>query len=110
VPTLITSSQDDIMHFVLLVLSVALMGISANGFRRRTNSRYLFLMLAFIFFFLGQAVTFYQEICLNGLLISTPFLSLHLVHLLELLMSVSFLTALLKPFSLGRRGMQESGF
>jgi hypothetical protein len=98
------------MHFILLVLSVVLMVISANGFKRRPNSRYLFLMLAFIFFFLDQAVTFYQEIYLNGLLISTPFLSLHLVHLLEFLMSISFLTALLRPFSLGRREIPESGF
>jgi len=109
-PTLITSSQDNIMHFVLLLLSVVLMAISANGFRRRPNSRYFFLMLAFTFFCLDQAVTFYQEIYLNGLLISVPVLSLHLVHLLELLMSVSFLTALLRPFSLGRRDVPESGF
>jgi hypothetical protein len=108
-PTLITSNQDDIMHFVLFMLSVVLMAISANGFRRRPNSRYFFLMLAFIFFFPDQAVTFYQEIYLNGLLISVPLLSLHLVHLLELLVSVSFLTALLRPFSLGRRE-PESGF
>jgi len=109
-PTLITSNQDDIMHFVLLMLSVVLMAISANGFRSRPNSRYFFLMLAFVFFFLDQAVTFYQEIYLNGLLISVPILSLHVVHLLELLMSVSFLTALLRPFSLGRRDLPESGF
>jgi hypothetical protein len=109
-PTLITSNQDDIMHFVLLVFSFVLMVISANGFRRRPNSRYLFLMLAFVFFFLDQAVTFYQEIYLNGLLISVPILSLHVVHLFELLMSVSFLTALLRPFSLGRRDVPESGF
>jgi hypothetical protein len=98
------------MHFVLLMLSVVLTVISANGFRRRPNSRYFFLMLAFIFFFLDQAVTFYQEIYLNGLDISTPFLSLHLVHLLEFLMSISFLTALLRPFSSGRRENPENEF
>ena len=85
------------MHFVLLVLSIMLMVISANGYRRRPSSRYFFLLLAFVFFCLDQAVTFYQEVYLNGLLISIPYVGLHLIHLLELLMSLSFLTALLRP-------------
>jgi len=103
-PTLITSNQDDIMHLVLLVLSTVLMLISANGYRRRPSSRYFFLMLAFVFFFLDQAVTFYQEIYLDGLLISVPYLGLHLIHLFELLMSLSFLTALLRPI-IGQEGL-----
>jgi hypothetical protein len=85
------------MHFILLVFSVVLMVISANGYRRRPTSRYFFLMLAFVFFCLDQTVTFYQEIYLNGLLIAIPYVGLHLIHMLELLMSVSFLTALLRP-------------
>lgn len=103
-PTLITSNQDDVMHFILLVMSVVLMVISANAFRRRPVRRYFFLMLAFVFFFLDQAVTFYQEIYLNGLLISVPYVGLHLIHLLELLMSISFLTALLRPV-FGQEGL-----
>jgi len=87
------------MHFVLLLLSFALMVISTNGYWRRRNGRYFFLMLAFVFFFLDQAVTFYQEIDLGGMLIAIPYISLHLVHFLELLMSVSFLAALLGPYS-----------
>jgi hypothetical protein len=96
------------LHFVLLLLSIVIVAISANGFRRRRNFRYFFLMLAFVFFAADQAVTFYQEIYLNGLLISTPFLSLHLVHFLELLMSVSILTALLLPSSIDRRDLTKS--
>ena len=107
-PLLNTSDPDDVMHLVLLLLSFALIVISANGFRRRKNSRYLFLMLAFVFFFLDQAVTFYQEIDLNGMLIAIPYLSVHLVHFLELMMSISFLAALLGPTTLGRREVQRS--
>jgi hypothetical protein len=109
-PILNTSSQDDLMHLVLLVLSVFLVTVSVNGFRRKRNSRYFFLMLAFVFFWLDQSVTLYQEFYLNGLLISIPYLNLHLIHFLELLMSVSFLTAMLGPSSLGRRGIPESEF
>ena len=107
-PVLNTSDPDDLMHLVLLLLSLALMVISANGFTRRRNGRYFFLMLAFVFFFLDQAVTFYQEIDLNGMLIAIPYLSVHLVHFLELMMSISFLAALLGPSTLGRRGVQKS--
>jgi hypothetical protein len=109
-PTLTTSDPDDVMHFVLLFLSIVIVVISANGFRRRRNSRYFFLMLAFVFFAADQGVTFYQEIYLNGLLISIPFLSLHLVHFLEFLMSVSILTALLLPILDGPEGPAKSEF
>ena len=94
------------MHFALLVLSIVLMIISANGYRRRPSSRYFFLMLAFVFFCLDQVVTFYQEIYLNGLLISIPYVDLHLIHLFELLMSLSFLTALLRPVT-GPEGLAK---
>jgi hypothetical protein len=96
------------MHLVLLILSLALLVISANGFRRRRNGRYFFLMLAFVFFFLDQAVTFYQEIDLGGMLIAIPYLSLHLVHFLEFMMSISFLAALLGPSTVGRKGMAKN--
>ena len=105
-PVLNTSDADDVMHLVLLLFSFVLMVVSAGGFRRRRNGRYFFLMLAFVLFFLDQAVTFYQEIDLDGMLIAIPYLSLHLVHFIELMMCISFLTALLGPPSLFRREAQ----
>jgi hypothetical protein len=94
---LITSDSDDAMHLLLASLSVILMLVSMNAYRKRPESRYLLLMLAFIFLCLGQVITAYQELYLGGDLIALPFLDLHLVHFLELLMMVSFLAALVRP-------------
>ena len=94
--------DDDFMHIVLVGLSLALMGISVNGFRRRRNSRYLFLMLAFVFFSLDQVVALWQQLYLGDVLLSVPIMGLHVTHVFELLMGVSFVAALLLPSGLPR--------
>jgi hypothetical protein len=95
-------TDDDIMHVALVGLSLALMGMSMNGFRRRRNSRYFFLMLAFIFFSLDQVVTLWQQLYLGDILLSLPVFGLHVTHLFELLMGLSFFAALLLPPGLPR--------
>ena len=55
-------------------------------------------MLAFLFFCLDQIVTLYQELYFYGLLIVIPYIGLHLVHVLELIMLLSFIAALVLPF------------
>ena len=85
------------MHLILAVLSVVLMVIGASAYGKRRNGRYFLLMLAFIFLCLDQVITLYQEVYYGGLLIAIPYVNLHLVHFLELLMILSFLAALLKP-------------
>jgi hypothetical protein len=99
-PVIATSIDDDAMHLILLSLSVGLVFVSANAYRRVRVGRYQLLMLAFMFFFLDQAVTTYQELYLAGAEIAIPIINLHLVHLFELLMGVSFIGALLRPSSL----------
>ncbi len=85
------------IHVLLAVLSIVLMLISVGAYRRRPNGRYLFLMLAFVFLCADQIITLWQEVYYGGQLIMIPFVELHLVHLLELLMIISFLVALLRP-------------
>jgi hypothetical protein len=101
-PIIVTSIDDDIVHALLLVTSVILMTVGANAYRKARDGRYFLLMLAFVFFFLDQTVTAYQEFYLSGELIAIPFLGLHVVHVFEFLMSASFLGALLKPSGLKR--------
>ncbi len=98
---LITSDPDDAMHLLLAVLSVLLMIVSVNAYRKRPESRYFLLMLAFVFLCLDQVVTAYQEFFLGGELIGLPFVDLHLIHFLELLMILSFLAAIVKPSKRG---------
>jgi len=98
---LITSDSDDAMHLLLAGLSLALMLVSVNAYRKRPERRYFLLMLAFIFLCLDQVVTAYQEFFLGGELIALPFLDLHLIHFLELLMILSFLAALVMPSKRG---------
>ena len=88
---------NDVLHVLLAALSLAVLAISAGAYLRRRDSRYFFLMVAFVFFFLDQAVTLYQVVYFYGFLITVPYLGLHLVHLLELLMLASLLAALLVP-------------
>ena len=92
-----TSDPNDMLHLLLVVFSVGLFAVSVGAFVRRRGNRYLFLMLAFSLLCADQVVTFYQELYTGGLLILIPYVDLHLVHFLELLMMVSFALALIVP-------------
>jgi hypothetical protein len=85
----------DLLHLSLAILSVVVLVISVGAFIRRRESRYFFLMVAFLFFCADQLVTLYQELYFYGLLIVIPILGLHLVHVLELMMLLSLIAALL---------------
>lgn len=74
---LLTSDSDDAMHLLLATLSVVLVLVSVNAYRKRPESRYFLLMLAFVFLCLDQVVTAYQELYLGGDLIEIPLLDLH---------------------------------
>lgn len=82
---------------LLAIFSVGLFAVSIAAFVRRRGSRYLFLMLAFGLLCMDQVITLYQELYYGGLLILIPYVDLHLVHFLELLMMVSFAIALIIP-------------
>jgi len=85
----------DVLHLTLAILSVAVFGISIAAYVRRRETRYFFLMIAFLFFCLDQTITLYQEMYYYGFLIVIPYIGVHLVHVLELLMLVSLIAALL---------------
>jgi hypothetical protein len=92
-----TSDPNDIMHMLLVVFSVGLLAVSVGAFVRRRGQRYMFLMLAFGLLCADQVITLYQQFYTGGFLILIPYVDLHLVHFLELLMMVSFAVALIVP-------------
>jgi hypothetical protein len=92
-----TSDPNDIMHLLLVAFSAGLFAVSVGAFARRRGHRYLFLMLAFGLLWADQTVTLYQQLYTGGFLILIPYVDLHLVHFLELLMMVSFAIALVVP-------------
>ena len=93
----LTSDANDFLHVLLAVFSVGLFVVSVGAFVRRRGSRYMFLMLAFGLLCLDQLVTLWQELYYGGFLLLIPYVDLHLVHFLELLMMVSFAIALVIP-------------
>jgi hypothetical protein len=97
---LVVSNLDDAMHVLLTALAAILMLVSLNAYRKRPDGRYALLAAAFVLLFLDQAVTLYQEVYFNGQLLEVPFVPLHLVHFIELIMILCFIAALLvKPSS-----------
>jgi hypothetical protein len=96
-------SGDDFMHFVLSGLSIVLLLVSANVFRKLRTGRYFLLVLAFAFFALDQLVTLWQQLYFNDALLTFPVIGLHVTHFLELLMSVSFIAALVYRSSFDQR-------
>ena len=92
-----TSDPNDVLHVLLVVFSIGLFTVSVGAFLRRRGQRYLFLMLAFGLLCADQVITLYQQLYTGGFLILIPYVDLHLVHLLELLMMLSFAIALIIP-------------
>ena len=84
---------EDLIHTVLVASSVVLVIIAGRAYFRKTDSRYLFLLLAFIFLGASQVVTLLEAISVSGP-VFLPFLGLHLSHLLDFVMLLSFTLSL----------------
>jgi len=84
---------EDLIHTVLVGSSVMLLVIAERAYTRRHDSRYLFLLLAFVFLGSGQVVTLLETLSLSSQ-VSLPFFGIHLSHLLDFLMLMSFTLAL----------------
>lgn len=84
---------EDLIHTVLVASSFVLVIIATRAYLRRHDSRYLFLLLAFIFLGLSQVVTLLEAFSFSGP-IFMPFLELHLSHVLDFLMLLSFTLSL----------------
>lgn len=89
--------SDDVMHFVLSGIALLLFVISVTVLRKIRTWRYSLLALAFAFFALDQLVQLLQQLYYGSAELMIPVLDLHVTHFFELLMSVSFVAALLYP-------------
>jgi hypothetical protein len=90
---LLINIGEDLIHTILVGSSLALLIIAARVYARKRDSRYLFLLLAFVFLGLSQIVTLLETLFLSSPMF-LPFLELHVSHLLDFLMLLSFTLAL----------------
>ncbi|MHB8565476.1 MAG: hypothetical protein ACYC7D_04680 [Nitrososphaerales archaeon] len=90
--------SDEIMHVLIVALSFTLVVIASLAYLRKRNRRYLFLSLAFIFLLLSQIVTMLEVVVYSNYLLIIPAIGLHLSHLFDLLMLLSFTLALIRDW------------
>lgn len=88
------SPQEAVVHTVTVVLSFAVLLISIFAYRRKGGGRYLGLTTAFVFLTASELIQFAESFIFNTF-IYIPFLDIHLSHLLDMAMLVSFGFALL---------------
>jgi hypothetical protein len=101
--SLVTSYYGDAMQVALAMTSTVLMLVSIMAYRRRSEGRYLLLMLAFVFFCIASVSNMALALFVGWGPAVVPFFELYLIPSLELLMVVSFLVALVWSSKLERR-------
>jgi len=84
---------EDLIHTVLVGSSLVLLVIAAHAYLKKRDSRYLFLLLAFVFLGLSQIETLLETLFLENP-VFLPFFELHISHVLDFLMLLSFALAL----------------
>jgi hypothetical protein len=99
----IGSYYDDAVQVALTGISAVLMVVSINAYRKRRDGRYLLLMLAFVFLWVGSVSTALLEFFVGAGPATVQLVELYLTPSLELLMGVSFLVALLWSSGARRR-------
>jgi hypothetical protein len=87
---------DELIHVLIVIMSLIVVGISLLAYLRRRTSRYLFLFLAFAFITLSQTVTAIETFYLSNQLILIPYSGLHITHLFDFATLLSFGLALLR--------------
>ena len=90
---------EEMMHVLIVALSSILVVIAALAYSRKRNRRYLFLSMAFVFLLLSQLVTMLEVVLFSNSLLMIPVLNLHITHLFDLLMLVSFAAALMRDWA-----------
>jgi len=88
------SIEEALIHTILVGASLAVLLVSVRAFMARGGGRYFALMVAFVFMTLSQVVDFVESYYSTGFIIF-PVLDVHLSHLLDLVMILSFGAALL---------------
>lgn len=96
--------DDGLVHIALVSLSIVLLVISLLAYSRRQNTRFLFLTLGFFFLFLSQVVSLCEVFLLSDYLVIIPVLGIHLSHFLDLLMLLSFVTAIARNWGSTNKG------
>jgi hypothetical protein len=91
---LFVSSEEAVVHSVAVILSLLVLSISILAYKRRGGRRYLALSVAFVFLALSEVVQFAESYYFNAF-IFLPLLDIHLSHLLDLAMLLSFVLALM---------------
>jgi hypothetical protein len=90
---LFASPEEAVIHTLTVLLSLVVLGISIVAYRRRGGKRYMALSIAFLFLFASQLEQFAELYYLNAF-IYLPLVQVHVSHLFELAMLISFGLAL----------------
>ncbi|MDA4128116.1 MAG: hypothetical protein OK422_01420 [Thaumarchaeota archaeon] len=85
---------EELIHPLLVMLSLIVLAISGVAYYRRKSPRYLLLFFAFVFLFASQVVTYAQELYVGS--IDLQILGLHPAHVFDLGALFSFAGALLE--------------
>lgn len=94
---------DDLMHVLIVLLSIVVFTISVFAFWQKRSRRYLLLSVAFFFLALSQIFTLGEVLFYSGALITIPFVGIHLTHLFDFFMLLMFGLALLRNWDQGNR-------
>jgi hypothetical protein len=94
---------DDLLHLLIVITSFVLLGISLFAYLRRPSSRYLLLFLAFFFLAISQTITFAEVFFLSDAMLTIPYVGLHVTHLLDFAMLLSFGLALTRYYPVNRQ-------
>ncbi|MGI0090409.1 MAG: hypothetical protein ACREBS_01745 [Nitrososphaerales archaeon] len=89
---------DDILHVTIVSLALFLVILAALVYLRKRNTRYLFLLIAFAFLFMSQTVTMLEVTLFSNAYLLIPYTGLHLSHLFDFLMILSFGLALVRSW------------
>jgi len=92
---MIAAYFGDITQVALAAIATALMIVSINAYRRKSEGRYFLLALAFVSLFIVSVSTLAMELFVGIGPASVQFLELYFIPSFELLMVISFLVALL---------------
>ena len=87
---------DAVMHLITVGLSIAEVKITVRALNKRHTNRYIMLSLAFFFLLLSQLDEFIESLFYSGNQLMIPYLDLHVSHLFDFLMLVSFVLALFR--------------
>jgi hypothetical protein len=102
---LIAAYFGDITQVALAVIAAALMVVSINAYRKKSEGRYFLLALAFISLFIVSLSTMAMELFIGIGPGTVQFTELYFIPSFELLMVISFLVALLWTSRARRRIM-----